>query len=225
MKILQTNFFGDHNIGIYGKACDRFCVLSSLIPENSKKKIEELLKVKVYPVTVARTDLVGIFCCLNSNGIVLPKILAEKEFEIFKEIKKEFGVNIGIIKSRFTALGNLILCNDKGAIISKVFTKKEKKEIEDLLGVNSEFLSIGKIKTLGSCGIATNKGCLIHRDAKEEEIKIVEEVLKVKTDIGTANFGSPFVGSCGFANSNGAVIGESTTGPEFVRISETLSLI
>lgn len=225
MKILQTNFFGDHNIGIYGKACDKFCVLSSLVKENLKKKIEELLKIKIFPVTIAKTDLVGIFCSLNSNGIVLPKIAAEKEVEILREIEKELGINVGIVESKFTAVGNLILCNDKGAVISKVFTRKDKRKIEDLLGVSSEYLNISGMRTLGSCGIATNQGCLVHRDSKEEEVKIIEEVLKVKVDVGTANFGSPFVGSCAIANSNGAVIGESTTGPELVRISEVLSLI
>lgn len=225
MKILQINFFGDHNIGIYGKACDKFCVLSSLVQENLKKKIEEVLKIKIFPVSIAKTDLAGIFCSLNSNGIVLPKILAEKEIEIFREIKKELGINFGIVESKFTAVGNLILCNDKGAVISKVFTRKDKRKIEDLLGVSSEYLKISGMKTLGSCGIATNQGCLVHRDSKEEEIKIIEEVLKVKVDVGTANFGSPFIGSCAIANSNGAVIGESTTGPELVRISEVLSLI
>ncbi|MEM7825255.1 MAG: translation initiation factor IF-6 [Candidatus Aenigmatarchaeota archaeon] len=225
MKILQINFFGDHNVGMYGKACDKFCFLSFLVQENIIKKIENLLKVKVYPVSIAKTDFIGILCCLNSNGIVLPKILAEKELEILREIKKELGINLGTIESKFTAVGNLILCNDKGALLSKTFTKKDKKKVEDLLGVNSEYLSVAKIKTLGSCGIATNKGCLIHRDAKEEEIKIIEDVLKVKVDVGTANFGSPFVGSCIIANSNGALIGSSTTGPEFLRISEALGLV
>jgi translation initiation factor 6 len=109
--------------------------------------------------------------------------------------------------------------------VSKVFSKKEKKEIEDCLGVEAVFSSIAGIQTVGSCGIATEKGCLLHRDAKEEEIKIVEEVLKVKVDIGTANFGSPFVGSCIIANSKGALVGESTTGPEIVRIQEALELL
>ncbi|MEM5794606.1 MAG: translation initiation factor IF-6 [Candidatus Aenigmatarchaeota archaeon] len=225
MKILQTNFFGDYNLGIYGKACDKFCLLGSFIPLNLRKKIEEFLKVKVYPVTLSRTDLVGIFCSFNSNGIVVPKIVTEKEFDFLKQLEKDFSVNLGIVKTKFTALGNLILCNDKGAIISKLFSRKEKEKIEDLLGVECEYLSIGEIKTLGACGIATNKGCVIHRDAKEEEIKTVEDVLKVSVDVGTANFGSPFIGACGFANSNGAVIGELTSGPEFARISEALSLV
>ncbi|MEM5834588.1 MAG: translation initiation factor IF-6 [Candidatus Aenigmatarchaeota archaeon] len=225
MKILQTNFFGDYNLGIYGKACDKFCLLGSFIPQNLKKKIEEFLKVKVYPITLARTDLVGIFCSFNSKGIVLPKILTEKELNSLKELGKELGINFGIIKTKFTALGNLILCNDNGALVSKLFSRKEKEKIEDLLGVECEYLSIAGIKTLGTCGIATNKGCIIHRDANEEEIKTAEEVLKVSVDVGTANFGSPFLGACGFANSNGAVIGGLTSGPEFARISEALGLI
>jgi len=155
----------------------------------------------------------------------LTKILTNSEKEKFLELKKLFGMNLLILKSKFTAVGNLILCNGKGAIISKVFNKKEKKEIEDCLGVEAVFSSIAGIQTVGSCGIATNKGCLLHRDAKEEEIKIVEDVLKVKVDIGTANFGSPFVGSCIIANSKGALVGESTTGPEIVRIQEALELL
>ncbi|MCS7105869.1 MAG: translation initiation factor IF-6 [Candidatus Aenigmarchaeota archaeon] len=225
MKILLINFLGDNNLGIYGKTCDKFCLLGSFIPSNIRKKIEEFLKVKVYLTTLARTDLVGIFCAFNSNGIAVPKIVTEKELEFLKELKKEFGINLGIIKTKFTALGNLILCNDKGALVSEILPRKDREKIEDLLGVECEYLSIVGIKTLGACGIATNKGCIIHRDAKEEEVKIVEEVLKVSVDVGTANFVSPFIGACGFANSNGAIIGELTSGPEFARISEALGLV
>ena len=131
-------------------------------------------------------------------------------------------MNVTVINTKFTALGNLVLCNDKGAVMSSVISKKEKKKIEDCLGVGGEYGSLASITTVGSCGIATNKGCLVHRDASEEEIKVVENILKVPVDIGTANFGSPFVGSCIIANSNGAVIGESTTGPEVTRIMEAL---
>jgi len=224
LKIWQTNFFGDHNLGLYGKACDRICILGKVL-ENKREKIEEVLKVKTVALTLSNTDFVGIFCALNENGIVLTKILTEMEKEKFFELKKLFDMNLLILKSKYTAVGNLILCNGKGAIVSEVLSKKERKEIEDCLGVETIFSSIAKIKTVGSCGVATNKGCLLHRDVSEEEIKIVEEVLKVKADIGTANFGSPFVGSCCIANSNGALVGESTSGPEISRIQEALDLL
>jgi len=136
-----------------------------------------------------------------------------------------FGMNVKVLDSNFTALGNLILCNGHGALVSKLFTKREKKSIENCLGVEACFSTAAGIQTVGSCGVVTGKGCLLHRDASEEEVKIAEEVLKVKADIGTANFGSPFVGSCIIANSKGAIIGESTTGPEIIRLQETLDLL
>jgi translation initiation factor 6 len=222
--VLQTNFFGDHNLGLYGKACDKICVIGKILEER-REEIEEVLKVKSVALSLANTDFVGIFCALNENGIVLTKILTSLEKEKFLELKKLFGMNLLILKSKFTAVGNLILCNGKGALISEVFSKREKKEIEDCLGVEAVFSRIAEIKTVGSCGVATNKGCLLHRDASEGEIKTVEEVLKVKADIGTANFGSPFVGSCIIANSKGALVGESTTGPEIVRIQEALGFL
>lgn len=220
MKVIQTNFFGDNNLGLFGKASDEYCFIGNVMKKEIKK-IEKSLKVKAVKITIANTDLVGIFCAFNSNGIVVPRIINESELKKFKKV----GLNVKVIKSKYTALGNLILCNDKGALISKLFSKREKKDIEDVLGVETEFGTVANIKTVGSCGIATNKGCLVHRDVKEEEIGKIEDVLKVDVDIGTLNFGSPFVGACGIANSKGAVVGETSTGPEIHRLMEALSFL
>ena len=224
MKVLLTNFHGDHNLGLFGKATDKICILGDFILEKTRKKIEETLKVKTIGLSISNTNLVGMFCCFNSNGILLPKIATEMEIKKWKEVARNLGLNLEILNSKFTTLGNLILCNDKGAIVSKLL-KKEEKKIKDCLDVEIKYSKIGNISVVGACGIATNKGCLLHRDAKEEEIEAVQEVLKVEVDIGTANFGSPFVGACGFANSNGAIVGESTTGPEVARLMEVLSLL
>lgn len=211
-------------MGLFGKSSDRFCILGNFIQDKTVQRIEDALKVKSIKLTVANTDLIGIFCCFNSNGILLPKIVNGAEIEKFKILKKEFGIELKILKSKFTALGNLILCNDNGVVISDVFSKKDKKIIEDCLGADGEYGSVAGMSIVGSCGVTTNKGCLLHRDASEKEIEKIEEILKVKADIGTANFGSPFIGSCCFANGNGGIIGESTTGPEINRFIETLDL-
>jgi len=224
MKILTINFFGDCNIGIFGKACDKFCLISRTIPERIKEKMEEVLKVKIFGLTAAETELIGLFTSLNSNGIIVPKIFNEKEIEVLNKIKEEVGINLGILKTRHTAIGNLIICNDKGAIISKLLKKDDKKVVEDCLNVNTEYSTIAKLNIVGSCGIANNKGCLLHRDASEEEIKVVEDVLKVEVGIGTVNFGSPFISSGIISNSFGALIGEKTTGAELARIEESLKL-
>src|SRR3989344_1514728 len=225
MRILQTNFHGDHNLGLYGKACGRFCIIGNFVTEKDFKKLSEILGVKAFRMTAANTDLSGMFFAFNSNGIVVPKIITEKEMSRLKVLKKELDVNILELKTKFTAIGNLILANDKGAVVSKVFSKIEVNKIKDLLGVEENHSTIAGMQMVGSTGIATNKGCLIHRDASEEETKKIEEILKVNVDIGSANFGSPFVGACIIANDKGAVIGDSTTGPEVNTLMETLNLL
>lgn len=224
MRILQTNFHGDHNLGLFGRATDNFCFVGNFVTENTLKKVKEVLSVEIMKATIANTDLLGIFSCANSRGVLLPNIVKKYELIKFKAVAKKFGLSMKILKTNYTALGNLILCNDHGAAISKIFNRSEKRLIEDCLDVEAVYGTLAKIDTVGSAGVATSAGCIVHRDATENEIKIVEDVLKVDVDIGTANFGSPFIGSCMIANKSGAVIGESTTGPEAQRIMETLEL-
>lgn len=223
MHVFQLNFHGDPNLGLYAKACEKFCLIGNLISDTAR--IEKWLEVEVKQVTIANTDFVGMLSAFNSNGIVLPKIVNEREMKFFDGIEREFDINVEILPSKLTAFGNLILCNDKGAVISKLFDKKEKEIIEDCLQVEVATGEIARLSTVGSCGITTNRGCLLHRDAKEEEIKLIEDVLQVEVNIGTANFGSPFVGSCIVANSNAALTGLPTTAPELSRIAESLNLL
>lgn len=225
MRVLQTDFFRDENIGLYAKASDGICVIGNHIPHKRAAEIGKVIGAEVFQTNIANSEIVGIFCALNSNGIVLPKIASQDEIKSFKRIARERGMSLTVVKTKFTALGNLILCNDKGAIVSRLLSHSDKKAVENCLGVKSEYCTVAGLNNVGSCGIATNRGCVLHRDASEEELDKFQEVLQVDTDIGTANFGSPFLGSCGIASSNGVVLGEGTTGPEATRIMETLGLL
>lgn len=225
MKVLQTDFLGDHNLGIFTRASDKVCLVGSVASDGRIAQMEKVLKVDVVRASVGNSEIVGIFSAMNSNGIVLPRMAGESEVRGIEEAVKELGVSVAVVSSKFTALGNLILCNDRGAVLSRLLSAKDKREIEDCLGVEAEYGTVAGLASVGSCGIATNKGCVLHRDASEEEMDGFQDVLKVDTDVGTANFGSPFIGSCAAANGNGVVLGESTTGPEVARIMETLSLL
>ncbi len=222
MKVFQTNFFGDVNLGMYARVSDKICVVGSFLSEKISKEFTRNLEAKILKMSIASTDLVGLFSVMNSNGIILPSIVADDEI---RNLKSQTDLNVSILRTKFTAIGNLILANDRGALISRNFQRKHKELVEDTLGVQVEFATIADMSTIGSCGVATSKGCLVHRDATEEEVRVVQEILKVDTDIGNANFGSPFVGSCILANGTGALVGSSTTGPEVARIMETLGYI
>lgn len=225
MKVLQTDFLGDPNIGLLAKASEKVCLAGFQVPEKLLKKIGSVVGVETLQISLANCELVGIFSAMNSNGILIPHIASDPEIKILKKFASEKGLTLSILNSKFTALGNLILCNDNGAVVSKNFEDKEKKIIGDCLDVEVEYGTVSGLNSIGSCGIATNKGCVLHRDASEEELDHFQKILGVDTDVGTANFGSPFLGSCAIANSRGIVVGQSTTGPEITRMMETLGLL
>lgn len=212
--ISLEDYFGDVNIGFYGLATDKF-VISSF-----EKDISSIFKVPNFKFSVSESELVGLFLAANSNGIIIPKIVKEKEI---KEIRK-IGIDVLILKEKFTAIGNLICCNDKGAIVSELISKKSLKEIEECLGIEVYQTKIANIKVVGSVCFATNKGAIIHRDASEEDLKIVKEILKVDVEKASVNLGSPFVKSGIIANSYGALVGSKTSGYELDIIARSLKL-
>ncbi len=215
-KFLKANFNTDPNVGLYGFATDNYCLLGLKPKKKVLEKMRTTMKTEIKILTIGGSELVGLFSVGNKNGMILTKIV--ENYEV-KKLKKEFDLNLEILKSKETAIGNLIVCNDKGCLISKTL-KKFKKQISDALNVEVEIGKIANFDIVGSVAIASNKGCLCHRDAKEEEMKKIEEILKVRVDIGTVSYGSPFVKSGIIVNSNGVIFSDRTTGPEMGRIEE-----
>lgn len=215
-KFLRANFNGDPNIGLYGLATDSYCLLG--LEARKIDRIAKVLKVNIKIATIARTELVGIFAAGNCSGMILPKIIEKDEMKNLKGL----GLNLLVLKAKETALGNLILCNDHGCVLSKNL-KKFKKQIADCLNCEVGTGTIGGLEIVGSVARASNIGCLCHRSASEAELKVIEEILKVKVDIGTVNYGSPFIKVGVIVNSNGVLTSEQSTGPELGRIEEVFS--
>ncbi len=217
-KFLRAKFHGDPNIGLYGFATDDYCLLGLEPNKKILKQIKKTLKTNIKFSTIAGTELSGIFIAGNKNGIILPKIIEDHELKNLKKL----GLNLEIIKSRQTALGNLILCNDKGCLISEKL-KRFKKKISDALDCEVDTGKIINLDIIGSVATASNKGCLCHREAREEEMVKIEEILKVKVDVGTVGYGSPFIRSGLIVNSKGVIFSELSTGPEIGRFEEVFT--
>jgi translation initiation factor 6 len=218
----SLDFYGDFNVGMWGMPTEKFCLVGTFADEKAVKAVEECLKVPVIKISVANTSLVGIFVTGNSNGILLPHIVSDHER---KNIEKLVDCKVAVLKTDYTALGNLILANDKGAVVSKVFKVEDLKKIKDALDVEIVKGTIAGTPLVGSGAVATQNGLLVTSKTKEPEMKLLEEALHVQGDYGSANFGSPWVGACLLANSNGVVIGSATTAPEMTRISEALGFL
>lgn len=186
--------------------------------------VQDVLGVQAHRLLVADTDMAGLFIVGNSNGIVVPKVIEPEELRVLERLAKTLDINLLLLRTRETALGNLVLVNDKGCVIAPEL-RAVRTELRDALGVDVETGTIAGLEIVGTCGVATNRGVLVHRGASEQELSHIESVLGVHGDIGSVAFGSPFVGAGVLANSHGFVTSRQTTGPELQRIDEALGFV
>ena len=222
MDISLLDIRGSPNIGVYTLTTDRYTVIPIEISEAKTEKIKRYLNTNIIYTSIGDSTLLGVLSTANSNGIVVPYYTHDEEVG---QIKKAVDVNVIKINCNKTALGNLILANDRGAVIDPELIKEKRavKQIEDALGVEVAEGTIVGLPYVGSLAVATNKGVLAHPMLREDERKLLEEVLKVPVEVGTINRGVPFVASGLMANSFGALAGFITTGPEIVMLNNSLN--
>ncbi len=213
MNIERYDYLGNTNTGFYATATNNAVVVPP------KFKAYDVFETeKVVETYIARTRLVGLFTAGNSNCILVPDTVTSRE----KAKLEESGIDFHVLDTKNTALGNMILANDKGAVISENL-EASKQEIEEVLDVPVGIVEIAGVTNPGVCGLANSKGAVLHREASEEEAKKIKDVLELEdVDIGTTNGGSPFVGAGAIANDQGILVSENTTGPEVGRIDRTL---
>ncbi len=210
--IERYNYRGDPNIGFYATVTSGYCLAP---PEFQRTDFFGSDAVETF---IAQTRLVGLFTAGNSSCILVPSNVTRRERQKLEESALDFVV----LEARENALGNLILANDRGAVISQKL-EESRDAIENALDVDVEIGEVAGLPGPGVCAAANSNGVLLHREATEEEAERIKEALKVENvDIGTVNLGSPYIGSGLLATDENALVGEDTSGPEIGRIDRTL---
>lgn len=221
MVIHKYDVYRSPNVGLFVRTNNDTLLLPFGFAETKAKKLKEYLDVeKIIHVSIAGTRLIGPMTVMNNNGILLPSTVSDDEIRILKQT----GLNVERLKSKFTAIGNLISANDKGAVVSNLFKGEVDQNIKDILGVPLQTLSIGGYIQVGSMIVATNAGAIVHPIANDSEISRISEILQVEAEPATVNGGSPFLSSGILANFSSVIVGNLTTGPELIMISRGLKV-
>ena len=139
-------------------------------------------------------------------------------------MRRSTGLNVERLSSRFTAVGNLVIANDMGALVSPIFKGEVDKQVQDVLGVPVISCTVAGYYQIGSMIVATDTGAAVHPKASEEEVAIIAETLKVETEPVTVNGGMPFLSSGLLANSKSVIAGSMTSGPELIMISRAFKV-
>ncbi len=219
--IRRINMGGSPNLGVAISATEKIAIVPPTILDGMVDLIGECLDVSVIKTPISGSNLTGALTCGNSKGIVVSKYTFDNEIEI---IRNE-GIEIERIPDKLTAVGNIILANDSGALVHPLLSDKSIEIISNVLDVEVQKGSIANFKITGSVATATNKGVLVHPAASHDELESLEQLFKTHADVGTVNNGTQLVGACAVANSNGVLVGLNTTGPELARIEEALGFL
>jgi translation initiation factor 6 len=216
MDINKYDVYRGPNIGIYINVNDNFVLVPMGFAQTKAEKLGEYLKAQVLYSSVANTRLLGALMVMNNNGILLPKTAYIDEYEF---LKKQTKMEVGVLDSKYTALGNVICANDKGAIVSPWLSKEDCDTIEQVLGVEVLQERIAGFNQTGAVMVANNSGAAIHPEADEEDMKVFANLMGVKIEQTTINNGVPYVMSGILANNNTVVVGSMTSGPEIMMLT------
>jgi len=208
---------GNPYVGVFCAANDERLLVAPGVPKSVIRHMDEALETTHVVTSVAHSTVLGALVAMNSNGILASPFIEHKELDAI-------GDAVYPLPHRLSAVGNNVLCNDRGAVVHPSYDDEAVDLIGEVLGVPVVRSTVAGIRTVGSVAVATNKGVLCHPHARPGEMGVLKETLKVPVAITTANYGAAQVGACMVANAHGAVVGSRTTPIELGRIEEGLGL-
>lgn len=217
----RINLSGNPNLGVYISATNKQAIVPPTLPKPMEEAIKEALEVDVIRSTISGSNLAGALSVGNSNGFIVSALAYDREVKSLQDK----GIVIDRVPDKYTAIGNILLANDNGAVCSPLISDKTMEIIEDKLGVEVCRTTIADFNIVGSVATVTNQGVLSHPTTSSEELELLEDIFKVPAYIGTVNRGAGLIGACSVTNTNGAMVGETTTGPEMARLEEAMGFL
>jgi len=222
MHVLITNFNQSPTIGLYGFANDKFCLIGRGFRKKIKK-MEEVLKVPCYEISILKSDLIGAFVNGNNDFLIVPE-LEDNELKELSEICKKHDVKLIIFPTKLNALGNNIVIGKKTILVNPEYSKEEIKMLKELTNYNIEPVAINEINAIGSVIKTNSKGALVGFIAESMQ-DFLEHNLGLKVTLGSVLNGSPYVSAAVIVNSNGFIASENNTGIELGIIDEAFGFV
>lgn len=216
MDIIKYDVYRQPNIGVFINVNDTIGLVPMGFAETKANKLAEYLNVEIFHTAIANTMLIGTLSVMNNKGILLPSTAYQDEYDY---LKNETELEVGVLDTKFNALGNVICANDKGAIVSPALSKEDCKVISDVMGVEVLQKKIAGSHLSGVSLKANNTGGVIHPEAEEKDIKIIEDLLSVNVEQTSINGGVPYVTSGILANNHCIIVGSMTSGSEIMNLT------
>ena len=142
------------------------------------------------------------------------------------DVPSRAQINFNAYRSSSIALGNNILCNDKGALVNPDFSARVKKDIRQALNVTLHPGTIALHGITGSLCVTRKDKAIVTSgilDNEKQELSVLLEINAFTN--GTINFGSQNIASGLIVNSHGFIVGDMSTGVEMTTVDEGLGFL
>jgi translation initiation factor 6 len=216
--VAPVKVFGTSSVGVFLATNNSVTFLPPDVPEKIDDLVRGTLRTSVARFTIAKSPLLGVFLVANDNGVLLSPLALEDEVRLFKSL----GLNVEVLNTKYTAVSNLILANNKTALVSPLLEPPLRKVVADVLGVEVIVDTVANNPLVGALAVLNSRGLLVAPEATDEDIKKLSEYFKVRVDVGTVNKGKSFLRGGIVVNDHGALVGDETAGPELMRITQVL---
>ena len=217
MKFIKEYLNASPYIGVFAVATETHSLFPEFITQKQKAYYQDILGTEIIQTTLAGSHLLGVLAVGIQDKFLVSNLISDKELAFFKNQ----GLQVQVLENNL-AIGNLIALNENGAVCSPMFSDEEIKKIKSFLGIEVNTTKIGGNDLAGSSCRATNTGFVVHPNALDSELVVVQKTLKVEGIRTTANYGDKYVANALVANSQGAIVGIPTTTHEMIRIDEAL---
>jgi translation initiation factor 6 len=221
MGLHLLDIYRSPNIGIFLRGNDRYLLVPKGLAPTKTEKLCQDLGVEAVPTSIGESRLLGALAAMNSNGILVSRLAEDYEM---REISAATGMTVSRLDSKMTAVGNLVVANDRFALASPVLDSRALGQVKDVMGTEVEQTPIGEYHQVGTFVVATNGGAAVYPGLNENEVARLGSALGVEAYPTSVNRGVPYVASGLVANSKNAIAGSQTTGPELVFITRALGV-
>ena len=216
MDIIKYDVYRGPNLGVYITVNDSIGLVPMGFAQTKSDRLAEYLDIEIHNTAIANTRLMGALSVMNNKGILLPNTAYQNEYDYLKD---ETDLEVGVLDTKFNALGNVICANDKGAVVSPWLSKQDCQTISDVLGVEVIQKKIAGFNQTGVVLVANATGAAIHPEADEEDMKTIANVLGTNIEQSSINNGIPYVSSGILVNNHCMVVGSLTSGPEIMMLT------
>ena len=211
----RASFENSNEVGCFSLLTNSYCLVAEGGSENFYSVYERELggKIPVIHVSIANSKMIGRMATGNKNGLLVPNDTTEMEMQALAKHLPP-SVKVRKIQDKYSALGNVIVCNDHVALLHPELDVESEEIIKEVLGVETYRTTIAGNALVGSFCRISNHGGLIHPMCGVAELDELSTLLQVPVCACTVNRGSDVVAAGMVANDSSAFVGTETTAAE-----------